>query len=307
MKHRMFATLCGLVGCSGDPQAGSSGNASALPDAGLAVTDGGRDSAAATAHQGIDRFFPGHQSNTGAVGFRYPLSGATLSNVMLTSRFTKVAGRRPCDTRPVGPDCVVNRCTTDSTGVAKTEGAVHASAGTISVVGGNPTFSLVSKAVTGDYFVEVAKPVKESFDRGDRLRIKASGAEIPGFDLEMQFPIVLHLASPVADRGGRIDLAAADTALEFSRGAPDVELWLLGEGQATPGASLAIECHFDSNAGTGQVPGEVLGELNPGAELFAFTVRRTEVRHGDFVTVVALLAQVYTSDPTKRAVSVYRK
>ncbi len=202
--------------------------------------------------------------------------------------------------------CRIRRCPRDDGGVSSgsDDGATHTSAGEITVSGGTPLFSGTLTPATDDVYEQRAIPPSQprQFSGLEEVRFRAAGGKLPAFDATVVFPLLLLLEQPVTE-AGRLKISSRDDlALVWSRGEPDVQLWLEAVG-TDPASPPQVTCRFDSAQGRGTIPKAALAALGPGAVLKLLTVRRQPIQHGSFTTTLMVATEVATPDK-KNTVSI---
>lgn len=99
----------------------------------------------------------------------------------------------------------------------------------------------------------------------EEVRFRTTGGKLPAFDETVVFPLLLLLEQPVPDTGGKLRISGRDDlALAWSRGEPNVQLWLEAYG-IDSAVDSHVRCIFESGAGRGTIPKAALAPLGPGS------------------------------------------
>jgi len=189
---------------------------------------------------------------------------ATFDPQMLTESY-------PCERTFVGPCALSEGCEPLDT--------PSLDAGTISLE--NAGEVLVSERVDGEY-EEWAGLFDESLIGGEQLVLSAAGgADLPAFEVQATFPLVVLMDSPAGDLATPIPVPTTiDLTLEFRR-APDNVVLLLEGGYWTGEAWRGIVCAGAGDPGSLVVPQQALAHVGADVELDLHTVALESVEVGD--------------------------
>jgi len=141
--------------------------------------------------------------------------------------------------------------------------------------------SLVSELVDGSY----SRPSSGYFDvmlaGGEPLVLAATGgADLPAFQHETSFPLVILMDSPAGDLTAPVPAPiTADLTLEFRRASGDVVLLVHGNAGSV-GAWRDVLCIGSGDPGTLVLPQQALAYLGPGVDLDVFTAALESIEVG---------------------------
>lgn len=181
----------------------------------------------------------------------------------------------PCDRTFVGA-CAL------SVGCSVPDEIPRLDAGTITLESAGAAEPLVADLADGKYRTFGGGFFDPVLAGGETLILSAAGgADVPAFELETTFPLVVIIDSPGGDLTAPIPVpTTADLTLEFRRASGNVVLFVEG-GVGTGDASRAILCIGAGDPGTMVVPAEALAHIGPGVELTLFTTAIESVEAGD--------------------------
>jgi hypothetical protein len=174
------------------------------------------------------------------------------------------------------------------------------SAGTITIGGTSPEFSLAFTASTMQYAAVPAVPTDRLiFAGGDTITFTASGAAVVAFSDRLVAPGPLSVTSPALTN----DALSIDTSkdLVFSWSGTSVGMLHFNVRTATAVASSFVSCQFDAAALTGTIPAALLQKLyKTGADttgtLTTDNSNTKEVPAGDHLVHLAIGSIATTND-----------
>jgi hypothetical protein len=190
--------------------------------------------------------------------------------------------------REVSGACTVVLCDlTNGGNQVPPPGAVR-SAGTITIGGTTPAFSLTYDAVTAQYAVVPVVFVDHLlFAGGETIAFSAAGADVPAFNATLVAPSQLTITSPALPAG----VFSIDTSKELvfvwtgdSVGKVTFNIVTTTSSAATAVASSFVSCRFDASALTGTVPVAMLQKLT---KTDAATTARLGTDHSNTTEVLA--------------------
>lgn len=131
--------------------------------------------------------------------------------------------------------------------------------------------------------------------------LSAPGAELPGFDLAVDVPLLLIVTAPEAPAGLLSHSRQSDLVLTWDRGAADTYLFSQAGSpdDGDPDHVYGLYCEFESSAGTGTIDASLLSRLPVGFVSTFYTVRRYTANPGPDRTEVFIAADVFESTKTK--------
>lgn len=182
---------------------------------------------------------------------------------------------RVCDRTFVGACSLTEGCTFDGT-------PPRLDAGTITLASPGAEAPLVADLVDGKYRDSGSGFFNPVLAGGETLLLSAAGGvDLPAFELETTFPLVVIIDSPVGDLAAPIPVpVTADLTLEFRRASGNVVLFI--EGVAGTGeATREILCVGAGDPGSLVIPAAALAHLGPGVELTLRTTALESVEAGD--------------------------
>jgi hypothetical protein len=170
----------------------------------------------------------------------------------------------------------------------------YADPGLVRVVSSAPAFAVEARpgALRGSGATEVdAFPAA-----GQTLTLSGSGAEVPAFEVTVEYPKPMFLESPQPDDTSGSSLPPPDELGLGARADSDLELALSNVSPTSrlvlvtgPGSSLdrsTLTCDFDASSGRVVVPSAVLGRVR-GRTLELITAARATTRAGSWPIDVA--------------------
>jgi hypothetical protein len=185
-------------------------------------------------------------------------------------------------------DCVINDCTLGNANAARL------SAGVITVdSAADQIHQFVTPDAQGAYSGTQGKFV---FSGGEALTVSASGGDIPAFAVNTQFPLLLLVDNAPAASAATSVIPAPHTAplsLSWERGAPGV---FFAAQPFNVTGNVGAACYFDSQAGTGTVPAEVLSAFPAGQQFLLLTAIATAAEVGPPAVNVWVLGEALTLD-----------
>lgn len=242
------ACLVALSACSGgttffgDGGIGSDG--AATDDAGNPIDAGPKDGAGTPTKSGSVTI-----SGWDYMASSTPIQGGSAS----ASFYGKVGGSSLCTQQTVG-GCTVSQCG-NGTG-NDGGGAAAASAGTIDVSGASKPLQLVPNGTTYDSATSQTKLLSG----GEQLDVKASGAEVPAFDLKVTAPTYVTVTTPVFPTSGKLTVDRSKAlALAWSGGTIGNVTAVVGANSAS--GSVSVLCQFPAATGSASIPAAALGNL----------------------------------------------
>jgi hypothetical protein len=155
------------------------------------------------------------------------------------------------------------------------------SAGTITIAGAGPTFTLLpsngtltpeaGSSVAYQLMVDDAGAVTA----GENFAFVASGAVAPAFSANIDVPGAIHMTQP--------DLDGVSPSLVIDRTAGVLLAWTGGGtgqvifaiNQTAHGMAVSLSCTYPETAGSGVVPADLLANLTPTSEIDAGSLRST--------------------------------
>jgi len=139
------------------------------------------------------------------------------------------------------------------------------------------------------------------------VSVTAQGGTVPAFGLPSaagaapKFPLVLLLSQPLAPvptSGSATSVTVGrdqDLALVWSRGAPNVHLFVQGGG-TSGGDVLSLTCDFDSGGGQATISRDILAALPSQTSLQLYTVGSYFATAGAWDVAVRIATDVATPD-----------
>ncbi|HWZ87697.1 MAG TPA: hypothetical protein VNW92_02570, partial [Polyangiaceae bacterium] len=263
--------LGGAGGSSGNTggslgSAGASGSGGASNGGGLGSNTGSGGGPAATG--GAAGASPETPTYHGSVQFGWLGSGAFDTIVDASFTNPAVAGMS-CTKQAIGA-CTVSTCT-------GTDAKPAPQAGAITVSDGNKFNISLTPGADGSYTSYSHGGVQ--LPGGQTVTVTAAGGDVPAFTGAVTEPLTLLVTSPLAVDTGTFNWPRTqDLTFVFDRGVAGVQLVV----QGTTGLGKSIGCTFPSEPGTATVPAAVLGELDAGNLLQAFTFVTKRVQAGQY-------------------------
>jgi len=262
-----------LIGCGGDdaatgsPSAGSGG---ASADSGQSDADGSpqaSDGGAGTSSES-GTSDSSSASKSGFIGISsHPTDVPTVFTNSLGASFFDGPGYsyfKGCQHQVIGA-CQIQLCDFANGGDQMPPPGPVASAGTLTVGGTTPTFSLEYNAGTMLYGAVPAVPTdKLLFKGGDTITFAAAGGDVPAFSDSLVAPTQLMVNAP-AIAGGALSIdASKDLVFAWSGssvGAISFNIRTTTAGDASPLAFSFVSCWFAASALTGTIPAAQLKKL----------------------------------------------
>ena len=123
---------------------------------------------------------------------------------------------------------------------------------------------------------------------------KASGAQVPAFEQEVDMPLLLLVSEPQGAMLGTAVPRATDFNLKWTRGAPDVIVYLTASSDRVDGkaGTSFLSCYIPSEPGAVAIPGAFLQRLKAGAMVNAYTVHEVTVQAGDYSVLLAIASDL---------------
>lgn len=247
----------------GASASGGAGQSSTGGDAG--VIDGGNDASDAGDASGTGIPAPtrtgyiivgSHSTDVAAVFSNYAYAGF---NAGPGTWFAKGC------TREVSGACTVVLCDLTNGGDQRPSPGATKSAGTVTIGGTNPAFSLAYDTVTAQYTIAPAVPNDHLlFAGGETVSFSAAGADVPAFAATLLAPSQLTITSPALPAGAFAIDRTTDLVFVWtgnSVGEVSVNIVTTTISAATTVADSSVGCRFDASALTGTVPAAMLRKL----------------------------------------------
>jgi hypothetical protein len=266
---RLFAPcafLVGLValGCGVDASnpSSSEGTGGVSPDAGPAGSGGasGASGGAGSADAGT----PARSGFIGVTSQKTAVAGVFLNSVFVGfadgpgSSFTT-----GCERQVVGA-CQILLCDySDGGGTTPPPGAPE-SAGTVTIGGTTPAFSLDYDAGTKKYVAAPAVPTDQLlFAGGETITFTGAGRDVPAFASTLVAPAPIGVTAPSLASGLSID-TGKDLTFSWtgsSAGKIAFNIRTTTSSAATTTANSFVSCQFDASAPSGTIPTALLQNL----------------------------------------------
>ena len=241
---------------------------------------------------------------TGRVDFVYRVVDGSWS---LSASFEKAPAKEDVVLSKGG--CTVKRYARSEEGDVVDVARAHASAGKVSVSGGDPALTeALEPASDGSYEQRGASPTSERvFAGGEAVTFRAAGDAVPAFDIASAMPLALHLEEPTLTttalgKAGATLKRTQDLPLSWSRGAAGVVLVAESMTEDTDkNVWLSLSCELPSEPGTATIDREVLAALPPSSVIRLYSVNVASKAVGDFTVTTRAGVEVVTFD-TEEAV-----
>ena len=233
------------------------------PDAGDAATDAGTGDATTDAALPLGGTVIVTEGENGVTSF----GGATHYGVDVFAFFSGDAPlvTTDCNPKAFGAHCALGNC------VAQLGTPVSLSAGSLTIAGGPFGQGVdVAQSDAGNEQYSYGMDEKQLMTSGDVLTASASGDQIPAFTAQLSVPSNIAILTPQAP-------------YTFAVGQDATFTWSGGES----GASVVIRmgpafCTFDSAAGTGTFPQDMLTAMNGTVQVSITVIRDTKVAAGNY-------------------------
>jgi len=320
--HFRALVACGIVslGCSSDPSSDSAGAGGAGLSAGASGHAASGDSfggaAAGTAGSGgTAGNGNGNGGNSSSSGTGGTVANPKQGQIVFSQLFNSGASARPGlaasfsnSWAAIAPGCEVFDADGCKVTVCDDAPAVvpaaSPSVGTITVTSPDVAGSAVLKpAADGSY----SSP-KIAFDGGfggqETLIFSAPGAEVPPVNEELLLPLALLRSKPFVDNSSYHSTVlvprSADLELEWTRGAPNVLMLVIGSSPRADGnpGTAALYCEFASAPGAAVVRRSLLERLEVTASLRTLSVGTKTITAGAYNVRLATVFEVYDATKT---------
>jgi hypothetical protein len=290
-------------GTGGTSASGGTGQSGVGGDAG--VLDGGNDASDAGDASATGIPAPARSGYIG-VGTRSTDVAAVFSN-SAGAGFNDGPGNwfeNGCK-RDVSGACTLVLCDLTNGGNQRPPPGAVQSAGTLTIGGTTPAFSLTYDTVTAQYAVVPAVPSDHLlFTGGETITFSAAGADVPAFTATLVAPAQLTITSPALPVGA----FAIDTSKDLvfvwtgaSVGKVTFNIGTTTTSTATAVARSLLSCRFDASALTGTIPIATLRKLPKTdaattARLGTDHSNTTEILAGDYSIALAVGSAINGTD-----------
>ncbi|MBX3233953.1 MAG: hypothetical protein KIT84_34265 [Labilithrix sp.] len=181
-------------------------------------------------------------------------------------------------------------------------GSTYASAGSISVTAGEPSFTVeTTPGANNDYFLN-HRFDSQRFVGEESVRFDVKGGDVPPFEIVTRFPLVLLATSTPPADGVLRPPRTSDFVLEFERGTPDITIALFL--YAAPPGKTRVYCRWPSASGRVVIKREVLALF--GSERFSgdlWTESITRTRSGPFAVTASIQTKIHYASSRRERVS----
>ncbi|HWZ90922.1 MAG TPA: hypothetical protein VNW92_18805 [Polyangiaceae bacterium] len=289
-------SLLGLISCgSSDAASGASGGGSAGASGSAGGSSGAGGESGAPGSVGA-----GSAPKAGYIGVvSQATATATVFNNFVSAGFNDGPGStfpKGCERQVVGK-CGVVLCDFTNGGDQLPAPGAAVSAGTITIGGTAPTFSVAYDAGTQLYGTTPAVPKDRLlFAGGETITFAAAGADVPAFSASLVAPAPLTVTSPALPSGGFSLDTSKDLVFEWtgtSTGLLTFNVRTVTVNGATAVASTFVSCQFETSALTGTIPTALLQKLqktdaSTTGALSTDLSNTKEVPAGDFMVHLAV-------------------
>jgi hypothetical protein len=200
-------------------------------------------------------------------------------------------------TRRVVAGCNIDACPISNGGTSDAGlpmASPHAGGLTFSGVGVDVKISLQPDAL-GRYAPAGPPASGPAFLGGEAAKLVATGGEIPAFEIDTMYPLLLVLDKPAATVGQVLAPRTQDLSVVWSRGAPDVLFYLRG----TSGdlmKPLSIGCLVASTDGSLTLPTAELSQFSAGTTFTLATFSKKSARAGQYAVDMYLGGEIVSPD-----------
>src|SRR5690349_8284591 len=268
----------GSAGTGGDAGAGGSGGAGAGQD-GCDASTGSDAGGTAQGFFTVVAYLP-----------TMPPAGTSGGVNAVYTKTSQAPPQAGCTRRTVA-GCLIDECADVGTSDAGTPMASpHAGMLTLSGTGVDVKVALTPSPL-GQYGTGIPPGTGSRFLGGEPAKLVATGGDVPAFEINTIYPLLLLLDQPKTTTGQLVAPRTQDLSLAWSRGTQDGLFYLRGNSSKSMG-TIGIVCLIPSSNGSLTLPAAELARFNTGTMFTLASFNKASARAGAYEADLVLGGEV---------------